>query len=517
MINFESIGSADTPPIDYSEVTIKAPYFFIPQDGAEINVGPDKAKLTSFPKVVGIEADGVVNRRITSNTKNIRIHFQNKIQFENNQRASAIEFYLGTKNKDGSINELFLMSNGNDDTRTSKEARNIVKINTYIHNLELKGINNLLPLYIFVNFRPQFVYNKKMIIELGAFTNDTSIKLSPTITSELNLDSTQLSGTGSVVGDEISTNLSDETATVEKNGSGAPVFNLHLKQKLSEYLLTHDYLQLTESNVNGDTGMSKKFSQLKVTTSEPNPEFHLDDVSSISTVSDQNIEQWLRDKFNIRVINKDVDAQTVKYTIKNAQTGQTTDFAQQIRNLAGGQTLNLDIQARAKGCIDSAPVHVKLVKQVGYLSLAIGQNEMNFKSQQVPLVPRKIWYDETWQIMITDNRKKRNGWKLDVQTVDPDEKMNDENGPHNLNEYLYYQDDTGKSQRMMNNTILVDQDDERVSARNSVPVYYQHAVSFGNSNHTQREIYVQGKPDMWSGKYVGKILWTLEITPNTTA
>lgn len=495
----------------FSEVSIKSPYFSVPNSKKDYSIGPSIATIKTIPAIQRVEANYVKNGRITTQTTDIRVYMNTAIELEGSDRPRTTVYYLSQLNSDDTVKELV-----SGEHFGSNSDNNIGRIRTEFKNCKFSSLDGMLPLYITERFNTTNgdAMNKYGYAKLGTFNKNNNANLTPTIFDGLTGDSMVLSGTGTTVGDTITSNLSDDKTTVKQQANGEKTYQLQLSKKLSEYLLTHDYVEVTESNDNGDSGVSRKVSQLKLTESEPQPEFYLDDLSNLqnddgSEMDDKTVIKKLRDKFKIKSYGTDLPDEA--YTYDTDEKGET--LVNQIKGLKNGQTLNIKIYAKQAGSISSAPVNVKILYQPGILSFNLDQTEMNFKSQPVPLIPQIFWYDQTWYLKIDDNRHQRDGWKLTAKAAFS-AKQQAQPEMHDLSKYLYYQDDSGGEHSLATQEVEIHTDSEQKAVTN-MPYIVQ--LSFNETNKKGAGIFVKGSPDMYAGNYGAQITWTLNITPTTTA
>lgn len=482
----------------FGNITLNDGFTSLPVQGQGRVLSNNYEGVTRYPWVKEIRANGIINGRISTNTTKIITWIVDRPYLKHGGIGLA-QYSLLVKTNDGELKKINLHPDrwGN----TSSQNYNGTAGRLVQFDVNLTNLKELLPIYIGMVFTNPDDATKLVTIGIGHFGKNTKIPIKPTIKRELKPDDQIIIGTGAVPGDKISTNFSNETTIVNEDGT----YTLHLMKNLSDYLALSNYVQIIESNDNGDYGTSEKQQQLKVTKSEPQPSFYLEDSNSINdwiNKTDDVIIMDLCKKFSIRVTNAELanDAD-VKFE------SETKNISQKIAALQNGQTLDVRIQAFKDGWISSTPIDIKIVQQEKILSLKVDQTKLIFPAQQVPLVPTSIFYPKNWSIMVTDTRSKRDGWKLKAQTIDA---KTARVGDHNLNSYLFYENRSSSSntEDSLNHQITILDNPEK-SDQDKISPY---PINFDSN----RSIFIKAQPDMYSGTYVGDILWTLEIGPNTT-
>ncbi|WP_024626292.1 hypothetical protein [Lactiplantibacillus fabifermentans] len=471
--------------------------------------------LVNYPSLVSMTADNVVNGRLTKNTKHVTVTFGNdgridsagNIQedvgrpFKLSEGSHKLEYLrmditdsrgksLVLNPSEGlfkAVNNQITLSNqdflgGLFGGRISDSKKNL--------NVDLSGIQESLP--IDIGFRIKLVGNPTEYgYTLGTFKTDPDMKYNLSIDKQVGTTSQHIFGTASPNG-TVSSNVNDVTKDVDQSGK----YDLAVGNGLQDFFKTHDTVVLTESNIFGDHTTLKQ-QQIKLTKSDPKPEFYLDDLDSVHEKNDADIIDMLCKKFKIATTNVPGGADGVTYH------SDVTDIANKIEALKDNDTLTLNLHASKAGWFDSAPINIKIISQPGVLGLSMNQTELDFGKFPVPLVRQSIWYPKTWELTVTDNRRKRYGWRLVAQA-----KVPGPNSRNDLNRFLSYSDGNFAYDLSDQTPVLEDKEEDGV----------RPAMKTLTLNGQAGEgIFINAGPDMRAETYTGKITWTLEITPNPAA
>ncbi|BDZ31920.1 cell surface protein [Lactiplantibacillus sp. WILCCON 0030] len=435
--------------------------------------------LGLYPNLTAVTANNTKNNRITTATTQIKITFSDTITAK---KGNISKLYYDVMTADGRSVQPKTPTSYVVNGTNSKDLGSSGTSQTL--TVDLSNLRNVFPLY--VGFR-YISADGEVAYRFGQFYGDNAISasLKPTITGDLNASDTVIKGTGTNVGDIISSDVNGVTTTVSQDGT----YTLDLGQTLSGL----SNVKVTESNEFGDSGsvdgaVSSK--SLTLTSAATTADTYPDDLASFN--SDSDVISWLVKKAGIKATYSDnSSADGVTFT------SDTTDLATKLKALADGKTLAVPVYAKDSDGLKSEPITVTVTNHVGVLQFGTISDKIGFGSLEVPTSETLFQPATAWDVNVSDTRASGATWQV-YATATPL---------------------TSATRTMAGNLVYKDGSNQTVLTDNSTLIASGSKVA-GTTNtaitgdwSSTKGIMLDAQPSVYADTYAGKVNWTLQDTP----
>lgn len=457
--------------------------------------------LSDYPTLKSVTADGVVNGRITTNTKSITATFSGSMTAS----SEITSFYFDLETDDGKSvltsdsakPTVYTESNNLTIGKTNVTIAKYVSILGFLtqtddkltqkFTVDMSDINTKTPLHVAVVFT-----SKKDGTRLNRYSFATfkTNALYPTITNkQITPSTTTITGTGTP-GNQIISNVTSDPVTVKADGT----FELTLAAGTLKDVKT---VTVTEYNDFGDKGTASATVDNSLTIAVAKPDLTLTAAqrTQLSSMTDSDFIKWLVD--NAEVTAKDIDGSTDGITYN----ATTSDLANQLKQVAAGGTFKVDLHA-IKGTTQSENKTITL-KVPGTLSFGAYSTKISFGTAANPLeVPTKetLFAPNTaWDVNVEDSRTTGSPWSVHA-TAAPMVAAND--ASRKLDGSLVYRD--GDNVQDLTQGVLISSGTKQADV-NTTNVTKDWSATKG--------IFLQVQPTMYATDYTGAVNWTLQDTP----
>ncbi|CAM3277501.1 hypothetical protein [Lactiplantibacillus plajomi] len=457
--------------------------------------------LSEYPTLNSVTADGVVNGRITTNTKTITATFSGTMTAS----SEITSFYFDLETDDGTSvvksGTPTLYNRDNNDSMGKTTANISIYGKTIIggflydtgkpisqtFSVDMSDINTKTPLHVAVVFTSTKDGTRLNRYSFATFKTNA---LYPTITNkQITPSTTTITGTGTP-GNQIISNVTSGPVTVKADGT----FELTLATGALKDVKT---VTVTEYNDFGDKGTASAPVDNSLTIAVAKPDLTLTAAQrmQLASMTDGDFIKWLVD--NAEVTAKDIDGSADGITYN----ATTSDLASQLKQVAAGGTFKVDLHA-VKGTTQSENKTITL-KVPGTLSFGTYSTKISFGTAANPLeVPTRetLFAPNTaWDVNVEDSRTTGSPWSVHA-TAAPMVAAND--ASRQLDGNLVYRD--GDNVQDLTQGVLISSGTKQADV-STTNVTKDWSATKG--------IFLQVQPTMYATDYTGAVNWTLQDTP----
>ncbi|AVK60843.1 cell surface protein [Lactobacillus sp. CBA3605] len=436
--------------------------------------------ISSYPTLSAVKANNTSGGRVTTATTQISIQFTGSMTMSSSADGGFASAYFDVMTADGTT-----VSTGAPTLINGKGATSMSLAKTQTITVDLAKLKDDLPLYIGFTFTPSKEATTKISYGFAQITGNTN--LTPKISTVLYSTSMSIIGTGTVVGDTISSDVNSVSTSVI---AGTGYF-----LNLGTTLIGKNSVTITESNEFGDSGTVTAPVQRTITLAADNKDLALtnDEIDSLAGKSDSEVIQWLATKGGITA-KYDDDETSDGINITSSDTGLAAELAA----LAEGDSTDLTLSASDSNNNKATDdLKLNVTRSVGTLSLDTVSDKVSFGSNEVPVKETLINPTSNWQVTINDTRAKGANWYLyaSASTLT--------SANTTLKGNLIYRDGTADNQVITNQSTLV-----ASGARASDTT---NATADWSAN---KGIFLDVQPGVVAGAYNGTVNWSLQDTPD---
>jgi len=434
--------------------------------------------LSSYPYLESVTANNTKNNRITTATTKVTINFSDVIT---TKKGNITNLYYDLMTADGKSVQPNPPTSYVVNGTNSKDLGNGV---SQTLTVDLSNLRNVFPLY--VGFR-YISADGEVAYKFGQFTGDNALAASmkPTISDSLKSSDTVIKGTGTNVGDTISSNVNGVTTVVGSDKT----YTLNLGQTLSGTSTA----TITESNEFGDSGSvdgAVTSKSLNIASNTTTADTYPDDLSGLS--SDSDVIAWLVKTTGI----------TSSYSDSSSTDGvtyasDTTGLAASLKALADGATMTIPVYAKDDSGLKSEPMTITVTNHAGVLQFGTISSDIGFGSLEIPTTETVFQPTAAWNVNVSDTRAAGSNWSV-YATATPLK-----SATHTLAGNLIYKD--GSTQTVLTNSSTLIDSGTKVAGTTNTQITSDWSATKG--------IMLDVQPSVYADSYSGSVDWSLQNTP----
>lgn len=451
-------------------------------------LGPGYA--VNYPSLDAVTANNTSNGRITTSTTQIAVTFSGTVTPKSTTfNFNSLYFDIMTGNGT-SIPGTSVLTSTPANLARSTSTVNLGNSTTQTLNVDLKNLKDDLPLYVGFRFVPSTDSGNSYTYQFAYFSTDATAAaaLKPTITGNLTDKDTVIKGTGTNVGDTISSSVNGVTTTVGSDKT----YTLDLGTALTGL----DKVTVYESNATGDTGSvdgAVTSKSLNIASDKTTADTYPDDLAGLS--SDSDVIAWLVKNAGITSTYSDSSS-----TDGVTYASDTTGLAATLKGLGDGATMSIPVYAKDSSGLKSDPLTITVTNHAGVLKFGTISSDIGFGSLEIPTSETIFQPTSAWNVNVSDTRTAGSNWSV-YATATP--LTSTTVSTRTLAGNLVYQD--GSNKTVLTNASTLIASGTKVAGTTDTAITSDWSTTKG--------IMLDVKPSVYADSYQGSVDWSLQDTP----